>query len=88
MPRRRTYVTQAQAAEHLQVTDRTIRRYISEGLITGYRLPGGRAVRVDLDECERVLTRIPATKPRKPYGPKAKIISIPEHVTAEGGEGK
>ena len=79
----RRFASQEQAAQRFQVTPKTIRNWISRGLITGYRLPGGRAVRVDLDECERVLERIPATiaKPnRTPYGPKAKIVRV---ITAE-----
>jgi excisionase family DNA binding protein len=48
MPRR-NYVTQQQAADHFGVTARTIRNKIAEGIITGYRIPGSRAIRVDLD---------------------------------------
>lgn len=46
------------AAEHSGVATSTIRRYIRQGQITGYRL-GPRLVRVDLDELDAMLERIP-----------------------------
>ncbi len=49
-PRRR-YVKLAEAAEYLQVTDRTIRQMIADGRLTGYR-SGTRLVRVDLNELD------------------------------------
>lgn len=45
-----------EAAKRYKVSDRTIRRYIARGDISGYRF-GRRAVRVDLDELERLLLR-------------------------------
>lgn len=57
MPRK--LVTQKVAAGTYGLCERTIRNYIAQGLITGYRLPGGRAIRVDLDELERAITTIP-----------------------------
>ncbi len=95
----RRFATQQQAAARFQVSVKTIRNWISKGLITGYRLPGARAVRVDLDECERVMSTIPATiaRPNKPaFGPNARIVTVvpavrptPEGVAdpaaAEGG---
>ena len=86
MPRR-TFVTQEQAAARLQVTPKTIRNYIAKGLIVGYRLPGGRAVRVDLDEIERVMSVIPTTvaRPyRRAFGPRARIVNVIPAVTDEG----
>jgi excisionase family DNA binding protein len=76
MPR---IVTQQQAARAIGVGDRTIRNWISEGLITGYRLPSGRAIRVDLDEITNTMKAIPAVfRPKQPFGPKAKIVTIVE----------
>lgn len=56
-PRRR-YVKLAEAAEYLQVTDRTIRQMIADGRLTGYR-SGNRLVRVDLNEIDAAM---------KPFG--------------------
>lgn len=48
------------AAERLDVHPRTVRRAISEGRLTGYRL-GPRAIRVDLNEVDQLLQQIPTT---------------------------
>lgn len=53
--RTRSYITLAEAAEHLGVSSRTVRRYITEGRLAGYRV-GPRLVkvkRVDLDDLMR-----------------------------------
>jgi excisionase family DNA binding protein len=55
---RRRYVTIGDAAEYLQVTDRTIRQMIADGRLTGYR-SGARLVRVDLNEIDAAM---------KPFG--------------------
>jgi excisionase family DNA binding protein len=55
----RRLATQQEAAEKFQVSDRTIRAWISAGRISGYRLPNGRGVRVDLAEIESLMERIP-----------------------------
>ena len=39
------------AAEMLDVSERTIQRWIADGMITGYRV-GGKLVRVDLDQID------------------------------------
>jgi excisionase family DNA binding protein len=76
----RRIVTQQQAAQVIGVHVRTIRNWISQGFITGFRLPGGRAIRVDLDDIEEQLKVMPATMGprRQPFGPKAKIVTIVE----------
>ncbi|GLE52325.1 excisionase family DNA-binding protein [Mycobacterium montefiorense] len=56
-PRRR-YAKIAEAADYLQVTDRTIRQMIADGRLTGYR-SGGRLVRIDLNELDAAM---------KPFG--------------------
>ena len=48
----------AEAAEHLGVNPRTIRRWIASGALTGYRA-GPRLIRVDLAEVDALLKIIP-----------------------------
>lgn len=55
---RRRYGKISEAAEYLDVTDRTIRQMIADGRLTGYR-NGNRLVRVDLNEIDAVM---------KPFG--------------------
>lgn len=55
---RRRLASIAVAAEHLDVSTRTVRRYISDGRLTGYRL-GSRLVKVDLDEVDALARPIP-----------------------------
>lgn len=45
------------AAEAADVCTKTIRRWISEGRITGYRV-GARLIKVDLDELESTFQRV------------------------------
>jgi excisionase family DNA binding protein len=50
------------AAKYIGVTDRTLRRWIADGTLTGYRL-GRKTVRVDLNEVDdRLCQPIPAAK--------------------------
>ena len=56
----RRWITQAEAADRLGVTDRTIRNLIARGDLTGYRL-GQRAIRLDVNEVDGCLKPIPAT---------------------------
>jgi excisionase family DNA binding protein len=51
---RRRYVTIQEAADYLQVTDRTIRQMIADGRLTGYRA-GHRLVRIDLNEIDAAM---------------------------------
>jgi excisionase family DNA binding protein len=87
MPHRK-YVTTQQAAEYLGVTARTIRSKISEGVITGYRLPGpdARAIRVDMNEIDRLMQAIPAViKPKgPPFGPNARIVEVDAEERGNG----
>jgi excisionase family DNA binding protein len=46
------------AGEYAQVHPRTIRRWISAGLLTGYRA-GPRLIRIDLNELDAMLSEIP-----------------------------
>lgn len=56
----RRWLSQAQAAEHLGVTDRTIRNYVARGTLRAHRVRGSRLVRIDLNELEQLLTPIPS----------------------------
>ena len=60
-------ITQQQAADMLSVTDRTVRNMISRGAITGYKVPGTRAVRVDRDEIASKLKAIPTGVARQAF---------------------
>jgi excisionase family DNA binding protein len=51
---RRRYIKVAEAAEYLQVTDRTIRQMIADGRLTAYR-SGSRLVRLDLNEIDAAM---------------------------------
>lgn len=54
----RHFITLAVAADYLAVDQRTIRRFISAGDLTGYRI-GKRTLRVDASELERLAHPIP-----------------------------
>lgn len=55
---RRHLITLAQAADSLLLDERTIRRYISAGRLTGYRI-GPRALRVDAEEVDALAQPVP-----------------------------
>jgi excisionase family DNA binding protein len=48
-----------EAAEYADVSARTVRRYVSDGRLTGFRV-GPRLVKIDLDELDRIIRPIPA----------------------------
>lgn len=56
---RRHLITLAEAAESLTLDEKTIRRYISSGMLTGYRI-GPRVIRVDAAEVEALARPIPS----------------------------
>lgn len=56
----RTLLTLTDAAEMLGVCTRTIRRYIADGRLTGYRV-GPTLLRVDRAEVDALATPIPTT---------------------------
>lgn len=60
LPRR--WISQAEAAEYLGVTPRTVRNMIRRGDIPAHRA-GPRAVRIDVNELDRAIkrNRIPTT---------------------------
>lgn len=57
----RRLITLAQAADQLALDERTIRRYVAAGLLTGYRI-GPRALRLDAAEVEGLARPIPTAK--------------------------
>lgn len=52
----RRYGSTEDAAAYYKVSKKTVRRWIDEGRITGYRV-GPRYIRVDLDEIEAAVVR-------------------------------
>jgi predicted DNA-binding transcriptional regulator YafY len=54
----RRLVGLAAAAAHADVSTRTLRRYISQGRLTGYRV-GPRLIQIDLNEIDSLATPIP-----------------------------
>jgi excisionase family DNA binding protein len=61
----RHWITLQDAAEHLSVSTRTIRRLISSGQLPGYRIggPRGRLLRVELADVDGLVRRIPTAGP-------------------------
>jgi excisionase family DNA binding protein len=55
----------ATAAAYADVSTRTLRRYISKGRLTGYRV-GPRLVKVDLNELEALARPIPTARAPRP----------------------
>lgn len=54
-------ISQADAADEASVSVKTIRRWISQGRLTGYRA-GPKLLRVDRDELMRMIAPIPAAE--------------------------
>ena len=58
-------ITVAEAAEYLPISDRTVRRLISDGELTGYRMGRSRrTIRVDLSEIDEQLMHPMNAPPR------------------------
>lgn len=57
----RRLVSLAVAAVYADVSTRTLRRYISQGRLTGYRV-GPRLVKVDLHEVDQLARPIPTAR--------------------------
>lgn len=55
------YVTLKAGAEYLSITEQTIRRYIANGTIPGYRI-GKRSLRVDRHDLDALLTPVPSAR--------------------------
>lgn len=84
---RPVYSSIEQVARELGVTARTVRNYISRGLLPAYRIPGTRGVRLRIDEVKFELKRIPSTRARtdiNTFGPKARItVTAPQPPRVE-----
>jgi excisionase family DNA binding protein len=57
-----THLTLTQAAERLGLGPRTIRRYIADGKLTGYRIGDGPHVRLLAAEVDALLQPIPTVR--------------------------
>lgn len=57
----RRWLSQAEAAEYLGVTDRTIRNYVARGHLKAMRVRGSRLVKIDARELDAMLRPIPTT---------------------------
>lgn len=57
--RQRRYASLPAAAQSYDIPVRTLRDWISRGLLPGYRI-GPRLLRIDLDDLEKMMRRIPA----------------------------
>lgn len=53
------YVPLGEAADYAGFSTRTLRRYISQGLLIGYRV-GPRHIRIDLNEVDGMFSAIPS----------------------------
>jgi excisionase family DNA binding protein len=53
------FVSPEDAARYVGVHVKTIRRAIAAGRLTGYRLPGSRLYRLDLNEIDAAMRPIP-----------------------------
>lgn len=51
-------VSMTESCDRLGITERTCRRWIAQGLLTGYRV-GPRLIRLDADEVESLIQPIP-----------------------------
>jgi excisionase family DNA binding protein len=55
-PTSRRYATLAEAAAYLECNERTLRRLVARGQLTGYRI-GSKIIRLDLNEVDDFLAR-------------------------------
>ena len=59
----RQFASTLVASKRYGVSEKSIRRYIANGLITGYRVGQKRLIRVDLEECDaKLVTTIPTAQ--------------------------
>lgn len=54
-----SFVSMRTLADDLELSERTIRRWISAGQLPAYRLPGERSLRVRLEDVEALMHRVP-----------------------------
>jgi excisionase family DNA binding protein len=63
MPPTKRYAPLSTGADYADVSTRTLRRWIAQGRVTGYRA-GPRLIRVDLNELDAMLAPIPSASAR------------------------
>lgn len=56
------WLSQSEAAEYLAVTDRTIRAYVSRGVLPARRIRGSRLIRIAQSDLDDLLCPIPSAK--------------------------
>jgi excisionase family DNA binding protein len=56
------FISLADAAERWSVDVATLRRAIARGELPGYRLRGGRTIRVSIEELDALFRRIPTAR--------------------------
>lgn len=57
-----TWLSQAEAAAYIGVTDRTIRNYIASGILPAARVRGSRLVRIRVTDLDALMRPIPSAK--------------------------
>lgn len=84
-------IPQQEAADYLGVCVRTIRNMISKGELTGYQIPGVRAVRVDRDQLMSLPRAIPTATGGVPRYRKPKfggnVVRVNRPVIVDDGLG-
>ena len=58
---RERWLTEADAAEQLKVTPRTVRSYIARGLLPASRIRGSRLIRIRQSDVDAMLRPIPTS---------------------------
>lgn len=59
-PQQPRWASLTHAAEYFDCSTDTIRRYISSGLLPGYRVPNGKTLKIDLNDLDDLAVRIPS----------------------------
>ena len=57
--RRGAWLSQAEVADYLGVTDRTVRSYIARGILPASRIESSRTIRIRAEDAEAILRPIP-----------------------------
>jgi excisionase family DNA binding protein len=58
----RALITLAEGGQRLDLSEKTLRRYVAAGILTGYRV-GPRALRLDAEEVAALARPIPTADP-------------------------
>ncbi len=82
----RRLATVDMVARYLNCIPRTVRNHVSRGLYPGYKIPGTRGIRIDLNDVDRAMKPIPAVIPREtkqPYRGNIIALDTPQTVLPE-----